>query len=370
MSYLPLIETVATTATRANASTVDSDGVFPTATLEAMGPLMGLISATEVGGMGQGPRAAVDVVTRLAQECASSAMVVCMHYAGTAVIEAHGSDAVRRDIAAAKHLTTLAFSEAGSRSHFWAPLSSATRQGDNVRLDAKKSWCTSAHHADSYVWSSQPTDADGELSTLWLVPRRTDGLSGPAAFNGLGLRGNDSTPIVADGVIIPSGNRLGEDGGGFGIMMQTVLPMFNAMVAATSVGVMNAAIAGTVAHVSGTRHMHLDSALRDLPTIRNYVARMKCQADMASTLLYDTVAAMESGREDTMLRVLQCKAVCAESALDVTQTAMRVCGGAAYRKDVGVERAFRDSQAASVMGPTTDVLYDFIGKAVTGMELF
>jgi alkylation response protein AidB-like acyl-CoA dehydrogenase len=49
---------------------------------------------------------------------------------------------------------------------------------------------------------------------------------------------------------------------------------------------------------------------------------------------------------------------------------MRVCGGAAFRKEVGIERLFRDARAASVMAPTSDVLYDFIGKAVLGMDLF
>ena len=71
-----------------------------------------------------------------------------------------------------------------------------------------------------------------------------------------------------------------------------------------------------------------------------------------------------------MLRVLQVKAACGDTALDVLQGSMRICGGAAYRKDVGVERYFRDAQAASVMAPTSDVLYDFIGKAVCGMDLF
>jgi len=49
---------------------------------------------------------------------------------------------------------------------------------------------------------------------------------------------------------------------------------------------------------------------------------------------------------------------------------MRVCGGAAYRKDVGVERLFRDARASLVMAPTTDMLFDFIGKAVCGLPLF
>jgi len=49
---------------------------------------------------------------------------------------------------------------------------------------------------------------------------------------------------------------------------------------------------------------------------------------------------------------------------------MRVCGGAAFRKDVGVERFFRDSRAAGVMAPVSDALYEFIGKAVCGMPVF
>jgi len=91
---------------------------------------------------------------------------------------------------------------------------------------------------------------------------------------------------------------------------------------------------------------------------------------MAQALLLDTIAAIETGRPDTMLRVLEVKAGAGEAALEVTELAMRVCGGAAFRKDVGVERHFRDARAASVMAPTTDVLYDFIGKAVCGLPLF
>jgi alkylation response protein AidB-like acyl-CoA dehydrogenase len=87
-------------------------------------------------------------------------------------------------------------------------------------------------------------------------------------------------------------------------------------------------------------------------------------------MLDDTVAAVAAQRADAMLRVLEIKAHAAETALTVTDTAMRVCGGAAFRKDVGVERQFRDARAASVMAPTSDVLYDFIGKAILGLPLF
>jgi alkylation response protein AidB-like acyl-CoA dehydrogenase len=93
------------------------------------------------------------------------------------------------------------------------------------------------------------------------------------------------------------------------------------------------------------------------------------KTDMVRTLLNDTVTALESGREDTMLRLFEIKAAAGEMAQEVTETAMRVCGGAAYRKELGIERHFRDAQAATVMSPTTDMLYDFIGRALCGMDL-
>src|SRR5215212_6066073 len=153
------------------AEEIDHTGAFPRAALKALGKagFLGLVSSPEVGGLGESQRAATLVVERLAAACASTAMVVCMHYAGAAVIEAHGPLAVREAIARGEHVTTLAFSEQGSRSHFWAPTSTATEAETGVRLDAQKSWVTSAGQADSYVWSSRPLTAEGQ-STIWLVP--------------------------------------------------------------------------------------------------------------------------------------------------------------------------------------------------------
>jgi len=85
--------------------------------------------------------------------------------------------------------------------------------------------------------------------------------------------------------------------------------------------------------------------------------------------LLDTLTALETQRPDAMLRVLESKAVAAEAALGGTDLAMKVCGGAAFRKELGVERRFRDARAARVMAPTTDALLDFIGRATLGLPL-
>jgi alkylation response protein AidB-like acyl-CoA dehydrogenase len=369
--YLDAIERIAEDVVRPAAARVDQLGEFPRVAMEAFGSagLLGLISARDVGGLGRGLRAAAQAVERIAQECASTAMVLCMHYAGTAVIEAHGPLEVRKAIAAGRHFTTLAFSERGSRSHFWAPVSEATGHNGTVRLEAAKSWVTSAGQADSYVWSSRPLGAEG-ASTIWLVPANAAGLSVVGAFDGLGLRGNASSPVAAKDVQVERAAMLGPDGGGFDIMMSIVLPYFQVMNAAFSVGTMEAATRKAAQHVASARLEHLGNFLSDLPTIRAYLARMRIKTDMARTLLLDTLSAIESGRADTMLRVLEVKAAAGEASTEVTDLAMRVCGGAAFRKDVGVERHFRDARAATVMAPTTDVLYDFIGKLECGLPLF
>jgi alkylation response protein AidB-like acyl-CoA dehydrogenase len=370
--HLAAADAVAAVAARF-APQVDEHATFPTEAIAAARErsLLGLTCAAEVGGLGLGLRHAAEVVERVARECGSTAMVMTMHYAGASVIEAHGSKAVRREVASGRHLSTLAFSESGSRSHFWAPLGTARSEGDAVVLDAHKSWITAAHHANGYVWSSRPVGAEG-LSTLWLVPRDAAGLAPVGSFQGLGLRGNDSVPVTASAVRIPAAQRLGPDGGGFGIMMGAVLPAFSLLSAASSVGMAEAAVQKSAAHCAATRYEHLpeQKALADLPTIRAYLARMRIHADMARALWQDSIAALETGREDAMLRVLEVKAGCAEAAREVLDVAMRVCGGMAFRKDVGVERRFRDTRAALVMAPTSDQLYDFIGKAICGQPLF
>ena len=370
--FTSVLEKICTDVVAQDAATVDRQSAFPDRGVNALAAagLLGAVSAPEVGGLGLGFRGAATVVGRLAQECGSTAMVVCMHYCGTAVLEALGSRDVRQAAASGAHLSTLAFSEAGSRSHFWAPVGTAMREGREVSLTAQKSWVTSASRATAYVWSSQPLEAGAGRSTLWLVPSGTSGIQVQGPFDGLGLRGNDSSPVSADGVRVPESAMLGEDGKGFDIMMSAVLPMFNVLNAACSIGIMESAVQRTAQHASATRYAHIGSALADLPTIRNYIARMRVKTDLARTLLGDTIMALEDGRADTMLRVLSCKAAAGEAAIDVVETAMRVCGGAAFRKDLAVERNFRDAHAAGVMGPTTDVLYDFIGKAVCGQPLF
>ncbi|HEX2047610.1 MAG TPA: acyl-CoA dehydrogenase family protein, partial [Acidimicrobiales bacterium] len=99
--YLSALAPVITGVVAPAAAEVDRTGTYPRAALDALAAagLLGLVSSTEVGGRGEGPRAATAVVQALAEHCGSTAMVVMMHYCGTAVLEAHGPVEVREAIA-------------------------------------------------------------------------------------------------------------------------------------------------------------------------------------------------------------------------------------------------------------------------------
>jgi alkylation response protein AidB-like acyl-CoA dehydrogenase len=358
-----------------DAERVDREGVFPERAMNALARdgFLGLTVPAEYGGMGQGPRVTAAVVEEIAQRCASTAMVYKMHICGIACYAARPDVAADqlKEAAAGRHLTTLAWSEKGSRSHFWAPVSRAEGNNGNITLNAEKSWVTSAGKAQSYVVSTGAAGTDEPMaSTLYMVLDQDSGLEISGPWDGLGMRGNASAPMSLKGMEIPSARALSEPGKGFDAMIGVVLPWFQFGNAAVSIGISEAAVQSTARHLTGKKFEHLNSRLADLPNLRARLAQMRIATDMARAHLSATLDAIESPGAHTMLLVLESKVAASETALQVTDLAMRTCGGAAFSKHLTVERNFRDARAGSVMAPTADVLHDFIGRALCGMELF
>src|SRR6202163_1742745 len=338
----------------------DKEARFSSEAVAALGPagLLGIMLPTEVGGSALGPRTFAAVIATLAEADASAAMGYLMHICAAATITAARNGAAiaptLKEISAGKHLSTLAFSEAGSRSHFWAPVSRAERNGAGVPRTAKKSWVTSAGHAQSYVVSAlapegkSPTD-----STLYLCAGDTPGLSVAGPWDGFGMRANASSPMILEDCEVAPGLQLTEGGAGFEAMLEIVLPLFNLGTSAVALGLCRAAVAGTAAHLKSARFEHLGQTLGEsLPTLRAQLATMQIDTDGLAARVDDLVDHLERPRDTTMLRVLESKASAGDVAIDVTSAAMRVCGGAAFSKHMAIERLFRDAHAGAVMAPT------------------
>lgn len=359
------------------AAEVDAQARFPKESLEALAGqgFLGLCVPKSLGGKGEGPRTFAAVVEEIAQGCGSTAMVYVMHVSGAQAIAASetlvGKDDVLRQVAAGRHLTTLALSEKGSRSQFWAPVSELVPSNDHFTLTAFKSWVTSAGHADSYVASARKPGATSPLeTTFFLVRPGARGVTVAGRFDGLGLRGNDSSPVSLEGHEVRRDDLLTAQGTGAQMILEVILPWFALGTAAMGNGLARAAVAATAGHLSSAGFEHTGEKLRDLPTLRARLAQMSVRTEQSRALLGYTLGEVEKPSETTPLYVLQARLAAIEAALDVTDLAMKACGGAAFSRHLPLERLFRDARAGWVMAPTADHLHDFVGKALTGLPLF
>jgi alkylation response protein AidB-like acyl-CoA dehydrogenase len=357
---------------------VDKKGRFPEESIASLGAagLLGLTVPAELGGLGQGPRAFCVAAEELARVCASTAMVYVMHTSAVQAILSSkllaDRDAILRAAAKGQHLSTLSLSEKGSRSQFWAPVSKLAAKGDGFVTSAAKSWVTSANFADSYVSSAQAPGAQSPLeSTIYLARTEVAEVRPESAFDGLGLRGNDSSPVTLQDLPVPRQALISEQGKGADTMLGVILPWFAVGSAAMAHGLCRAAVDATAKHLSSAGFEHTGTQLRDLPQLRARLAQMFVRTEASRGLLGRTLGEMEAGTPEAPLFVLSARRAALEAALEVTDLALKACGGAAFsRQATPIERLFRDARAGWVMAPTVDHLDDFIGKALTGLPLF
>jgi alkylation response protein AidB-like acyl-CoA dehydrogenase len=366
---------VADRAIAPQADRVDREGTFPRESVLALGGegYLGLTVPPSSGGMGQGLRTAVALLDELAQRCPSTAMIYLMHLCGVACYAAapDRTEPYLRKAAAGDHLSTLAFSEAGSRSHFWAPVSRAVPINGAVRISAQKSFVTSAGHADGYVVSTLAAAATTPLeSTIYLVLRGDEGVAVSGGWAGLGLRGNASAAMTLSNVAVNGGRALTAPGKGLDMMLGVVLPLFQVGSAAVAVGISEAAVQITQKHLSTARLEHMGSTLAELPTLRARLAQMRIETDRARAHLGAVLDSLENPGPATQLMVLEAKAAATEAAVTVTELGMRAGGGTAFGGKLGLDRLFRDARAPIIMAPTSDQAYDFIGRALCGLEVF
>ncbi|HTL10951.1 MAG TPA: acyl-CoA dehydrogenase family protein [Bdellovibrionota bacterium] len=369
---------IARTVARENAAAVDKEGRFPEAAIRALGAkgLLGLTVPVELGGRGLGMPAFAAVAEELAKECASTAMVYVMHVSATQALASGARNPAReatlRAIAEGKHLTTLAFSEAGSRSQFWAPVSKMEKDADGYRVTAKKSWITSANHADSYVAVSlaQPATGGEPGLTVYSVKRGAVGIKSQDAFDGLGLRGNDSAPAFFEGVRVSPDDLLSAPAQGADLVLGVVLPWFALGSSAMAHGLCQKTLELAGGHLSGNSFEHLNQALRDLPVLRARYADMLTRTNASRSLLAIALDRLAKADPAAVLYVLQMRLDALESAVQVTDLGMKACGGAAFSKYLPLERAFRDARAGWVMAPTADHLREFVGRVSLGLPLF
>jgi alkylation response protein AidB-like acyl-CoA dehydrogenase len=383
MSFFPLSdhqqawkERAADLAERAlapNAERVDRDRSYPQESLDALKAegLFGLRVSKEHGGLGEDLLTSCLIIEELAKKCASTTMCYKMHIEASEVISRIATDdQIERFIkpmANGEVFTTVAGSETWTADDNWTSsraFSPVQKVDGGYQINgSRKSYVTSAGKASHYFFLCRIGDQDTPLSNVSVLFVERDEIEWEILepWEGLGLRGNSSSPMRFNG-FVPEGNRIGAEHTVMGDAGGLFTPVLGLTYAAAYLGVGSgafeiAADVGNQRYASGSRRL-------DAPVNQRRMAELATKIEAAQTMLHAAAATFDQRKLTSMLPILQAKVTCSETAIEVTQELMTMFGGTAFAARLPFERYFRDARAGLIMALANDQAYDGIAAAL------
>jgi alkylation response protein AidB-like acyl-CoA dehydrogenase len=109
---------------------------------------------------------------------------------------------------------------------------------------------------------------------------------------------------------------------------------------------------------------YVGEAVMDTNAARIFVLSVADAMDRATDNNTKTLAPGEFARADFLHWAWQIKFNAAKNVAHVVDKMLHACGGSGYKRDMELERYLRDAKAGWVMGPTNEVLRQFVGRAV------
>jgi isovaleryl-CoA dehydrogenase len=354
-----------------HAADCDRQAQYPQASLEALreAGLWALRTPAAYGGLGADLLTTCLVVEEIAKKCPSTAMCYKMHLEASEVVNRiptpYQLERFVKPLARGEVFATVAGGEsAGITGTDWRPtamdVSTFKRVDGGFHIDnVRKSYVTSAGYATHYLMfcrlEGRPTEGPPDFL---LVERDHIAWQVVGEWNGLGLRGNSSSPMLFNGVV-PEEHRLGIGHDDEPIMPKYLMPLLILTYGAAYLGIASGAY--DLACQEGDKRFPSGARRLDSPINQRRIAEMSAQIEAARALLHTAASIADAGRAPSLLPYIQAKVVCAEAAVRVTQDLMTMFGGTAFAARLPFERYFRDARAGIVMGMANDQAYEMIG---------
>lgn len=349
----------------------DQEGKYPRESLQeiANAGYSAVTLPVEAGGLENGFTAFSVLSESFAQYCPSSTMCWVMHTTTVHTLYEAGTEEQRQRYMPKilkGHVGALAFSEPATGSHFWNVVSEAPRNANGYLLNADKSFVTSGGEADFYIVATSSPEATGKDNLMFLVVDKDQAGIEAFPFSAMGLRGNASGPMKFKDVQVPLENRIGTEGGMGYYNDNTVDPLFLLGTAACWIGIAQGALNAAVDGAKKKVHADTGSSVAGYQVIRHELAKAQIQIDSARSMLYRVAEQLdkcaEQGLElsECLYPLWQLKTLAADMVINVTNVALQVSGGRGYLTGQ-VEKFLRDGRAGAIMGPTNEVLRDWIG---------
>ncbi|MEU8862889.1 acyl-CoA dehydrogenase family protein [Streptomyces umbrinus] len=235
--------------------------------------------------------------------------------------------------------------------------------GDWV-ITGTKAWITHGGVADFYTVLARTGGEGARGITAFLVPGDAEGLSAAAPEKKMGMKGSPTAQVHFDGVRIPDGRRIGDEGQGFAIAL-SALDSGRLGIAACAIGVAQAALDEAVAYATGRQQF--GRPIADFQGLRFMLADMATQIE-AGRALYLAAARLRDAGRPFAKQAAMAKLHCTDTAMKVTTDAVQVLGGYGYTADFPAERFMREAKVLQIVEGTNQIQRMVIARHLAGPE--
>jgi butyryl-CoA dehydrogenase len=341
------------------AKEIDETGEFPWDTIEKMCELnlLGMPFAEEWGGGGTDTLGYSIGVEEVSRVCAATGITMAAHTSlGVYPIYDFATEEQKKkylkDIASGRKLAAFGLTEPSAGSDAGATETTAVREGDYYVVNGTKCFITSGSHAETFVITAMTDKSAGTRGiTALIVEKGTPGFKPGKKENKMGIRGSDTAELIFEDCRVPVENRLGEEGEGFKIFLQT-LDGGRISIGAMALGIAQGALEESIKY--SKERKQFGRPISRFGAIQNMLADMATEIEAARLLVYDASMAKDRGKR-IIKEAAMAKLFASEVAVRATRNAVQIHGGYGYMKEYDVERFFRDAKITVIGEGTSEI---------------
>jgi acyl-CoA dehydrogenase len=336
----------------------DQTGEFPREIIRKAWEL-GLVSTCipeAYGGVGLGILDACLAIEELAWGCSGmTTSMMCNDLGLTPIVVAGSEEQKKRWLtpcATDFKLVSFCLSEPEAGSDVAGMQLLAERDGDHYVLNGTKCWITNGGEADVFtVFATLDRTSRHRGIIALVVPKGAPGLSSGKKEDKMGQRASDTRVVHFDGVRVPVEDRLGQEGEGFKIAMQT-LDRTRPPIGALATGIARRALEEATAYAKERKAFGFP--IGGFQAVQFLLADMAKDIDAGRLLTLQSAWMVDQGlRASKQSSFAKCFAT--DTAMRVTTDAVQVFGGNGYTREYPVEKLMRDAKLMQIYEGTNQI---------------
>lgn len=305
---------------------------------------------------------AVEEISKI--DAAAAIMVDVQNTLVNYPIAKYGTDAQRAQYLlplTSRTVGAYALSEPGSGSDAFGLATRAEKKGDHYVLDGRKMWITNGAEAEVYVvFATLDPGAGYKGITAFIVERGFPGFAVGKKESKLGIRASSTTELLLDHCVVPEANRLGPEGQGYKIAIDT-LNGGRIGIGAQMIGVAQGALGAAIEYVKERKQFA--RPLADFQAIQFQIAQAATEVEAARLMVYNAARLKDAGR-DIALEGAMAKLFSSQVAERVTSISLELFGGYGYTKDYPAEKFYRDAKIGAIYEGTSNMQLQTIAKGM------